>query len=159
MLSPMGEKIHPNGITKLTLLVDRPACLRYIWYQSSGEAPMATTEIGKELRRLRIEKDERLLDMAERLDKSSAFISAVETGKKSPPNGFEEIIIRVYRLTSEAADRLRKAADRSRKAFTLEASDDLQRDTFGLMARRMNDLSSEDLQKILTILQSKGDAK
>lgn len=120
---------------------------------------MATTEIGKELRRLRIEKDERLLDMAERLDKSSAFISAVETGKKSPPNGFEEIIIRVYRLTSEAADRLRKAADRSRKAFTLEASDDLQRDTFGLMARRMNDLSSEDLQKILTILQSKGDAK
>ncbi|NGQ89984.1 helix-turn-helix domain-containing protein [Rhodobacter sp. HX-7-19] len=118
---------------------------------------MATTEIGKELRRLRVERDERMLDMAERLGLSSAFISAVETGKKSPPTGFEEAVVQVYRLANDAADQLRRAADRSRKAFTLEANDDLQRDTFGLMARRMNDLSSEELQKILTILQAKGD--
>jgi len=47
-----------------------------------------TTEIGKELRKLRIDRDERLLDMSERLEKSSAFISAVERGTKTPPNGF-----------------------------------------------------------------------
>ena len=32
--------------------------------------------------------------MAERLEKSAAFVSAVEVGKKSPPSGFEEAVIK-----------------------------------------------------------------
>jgi len=121
---------------------------------------MTTTAIGKELRKIRIDEDERLLDMAKRLEKSSAFVSAVETGKKSPPSGFEELVIKTYRLVGETADALRNAADRSRKAFTLEASTDLERDTAGLMARRMNSrinsLSADELERILSILR-KGD--
>lgn len=115
---------------------------------------MATTEIGKELRRLRIDKDERLFDMAEKLEKSSAFVSAVETGKKTPPSGFEELVIHAYKLAGDAANKLRQAADRSRKSFTLEGSNQLQQDTFGLMARQMHDLSDADLEKILSILQA-----
>ncbi|MCY1126575.1 hypothetical protein OU426_06890 [Frigidibacter sp. RF13] len=114
---------------------------------------MATTEIGKELRRIRINEDERLLDMAEKLEVSSAFISAVETGRKSPPARFEDLVIRVYRLAGEAANRVKQAADRSRKAFTLEGDTELQRDTFGLMARRMNTLSEEELNQIFSILK------
>ncbi len=121
-----------------------------------GDNTMGTTELGKELRRLRIDEDERLLDMAERIDKSSAFISAVETGKKSPPLNFEELVIRAYRLAGGAADRIRQAADRSRKAFTLEGQTELQRDTFGLMARRMNTLTEEELSQIFTILNKGG---
>jgi len=116
---------------------------------------MSITAIGKELRKLRIDRDERLLDMAKRLRKSSAFISAVETGKKSPPSGFEELVIKAYRLAHNSAGSLRIAADRSRKAFTLEASTSLQRDTAGLMARRINGLSDNELQKILKILRQK----
>lgn len=115
-----------------------------------------TTDIGKELRKLRVDRDERLLDMSERLDKSSAFISAVERGTKSPPSGFEEIVIRAYQLVGEAALAMRRAADRSRKAFTLEAQSPLARDTAGLMARRMNSLSEDDLKSILEILTKKG---
>lgn len=121
---------------------------------------MTTTAIGKELRKLRIDEDERLLDMAKRLEKSSAFVSAVETGKKSPPSRFEELVIQTYHLVGKAADDLRNAADRSRKAFTLEADTDLERDTAGLMARRMNSrmnsLSADELERILSILR-KGD--
>lgn len=118
---------------------------------------MATTELGKELRRLRINQDERLLDMAERLDKSAAFLSSVETGKKSPPNGFEELVIRAYRVAGEAAEKIRQAADRSRKAFTLQGETELQRDTFGLMARKMHSLSDDELSQILSILKARGD--
>jgi HTH-type transcriptional regulator, competence development regulator len=117
---------------------------------------MATTELGKELRRLRIDGDERLLDMAERLEMSSAFVSAVETGKKNPPTNFEELVIRAYRLVGDAAHRVRQAADRSRRAFTLEGKTELQRDTFGLMARRMNTLSEEELSQIFSILSKPG---
>lgn len=114
-----------------------------------------TTEIGKELRKLRIDQDERLLDMSKRLDKSAAFISAVERGTKSPPSGFEDLVISVYRLAGDAADALRRAANRSRKAFTVEADSPLARDTAGLMARRMNSLSDAQLKNILEILNKK----
>ena len=114
-----------------------------------------TTEIGKELRKLRIDRDERLLDMSERIKKSSAFISAVERGTKTPPAGFEDLVIKTYQLVGEAADALRRAADRSRKAFILDAQSPLAKDTAGLMARRMNSLSEDELKSIFDILNKK----
>ncbi len=114
---------------------------------------MSTTELGKELRRLRIDQDERLFDMAIRLGLSSAFISNIESGRKSPPVGFEEQIINCYHLNAEQAVGLRISADRSRKAFKLEANSQLQRDTAGLMARRMDLLSPNELSSILSILK------
>ncbi|WP_170373354.1 MULTISPECIES: helix-turn-helix domain-containing protein [Ruegeria] len=116
---------------------------------------MTTTEIGKELRKLRIDEGERLLDMSKRLEKSSAFISAVERGSKSPPSGFEDLVISVYHLVGDAAQALRKAADRSRKSFTVEANSPLARDTAGLMARRMDSLSEDELKSIFEILSKK----
>lgn len=111
-----------------------------------------TTDIGKELKKIRIDEDERLLDMSKRIKKSSAFISAVEVGTKSPPQGFEELIIVAYNLASDIAEKLRQAADRSRKAFSLEPNSNLGRDTAGLLARKFNSLSDEDLMEIKSIL-------
>lgn len=121
---------------------------------------MKTTAIGKELRKLRIDGDERLLDMAKRLERSSAFVSAVETGKKAPPSGFEELVIQTYRLVGEAAEVLRNAADQSRRTFTLYTDNELEKEAVGLLARRMNSstnsLSPEEITKILSLLRSDG---
>ncbi|GAB4359775.1 MAG: hypothetical protein Kow00114_12900 [Kiloniellaceae bacterium] len=117
---------------------------------------MATiTDIGRALRKLRIDNDERLLDMAEKLGKSASFISAVEVGKKAPPSGFEELVIKAYGLASKAADQLRRAADLSRKAFVIEPTSALGRDTAGLLARRMDDLTDDQLEEIQEILRRK----
>ncbi|KRA05354.1 hypothetical protein ASD74_02335 [Rhizobium sp. Root564] len=113
------------------------------------------TELGKELRKLRIENNERLVEMAAKVEKSAAFISAVEVGTKSPPSGFEELIIRAYGLATGAANALRVAADRSRNAFSLQPESMLGRDTAGLMARRMNTLSNEQLEQIRRILSNR----
>ena len=110
------------------------------------------TELGKELRKIRIDQDEKMIEMAGRLEKSSAFISSIETGKKNPPIGFEEIVVRVYGLAADAANTLRRAADLSRKAFVVEPRNALGRDTAGLMARRINNLSDGDLAEIKNIL-------
>ncbi|MFV1602324.1 MULTISPECIES: hypothetical protein [unclassified Phaeobacter] len=115
-----------------------------------------TTEIGKALRKLRIDEDERLLDMAARLEKSSAFISAVERGTKAAPQGFVEHVVQAYKLAGDAAASLHRAADRSRNNFNLEADSLLARDTAGLMARRMNSLSEDELKNIFQILSKKG---
>lgn len=118
---------------------------------------MSITEIGKELRKLRIDRDERLLEMASRLGVSAAFISAVETGKKSPPSGFEEKVAASYDLNSEAVARLKQAADRSRKTFTLEPSSARGRDTAAMFARQVDKLSEDDLFEIQAILTKKRD--
>lgn len=111
------------------------------------------TEIGKELRKLRIDQSERLLDMAARLQKSSSFISAIEVGKKPPPASFEETVINVYKLDTEAAEKLRQAADQSRHHFTLEPSTAEGRDVAGLLSRRMDRLTNDEFEEIRTILK------
>lgn len=115
------------------------------------------TPIGKELRKLRIDQDELLSDMSERLEKSSAFISAVERGAKTPPSGFEDRVIKVYQLVGEAAAAMRRAADRSRNVFKVEAKSALARDTAGLMVRRINSLSDDALKSIFEILSKRGE--
>jgi transcriptional regulator with XRE-family HTH domain len=112
------------------------------------------TAIGKELRKLRIDHNERLLDMAERLGKSASFLSAIEVGKKNPPSGFEEAVAQVYRLSGAIADRLRAAADQSRHAFTLEPKSPFGRETAGLLARRIDGLSESQLKEIRRIVSS-----
>lgn len=115
-----------------------------------------TNELGKELRKLRIEREERLLDMAERLGKSSSFISAIETGKKPIPARFEEEVINAYDLPQHAAQSLRQASDRSRKEFTVRPDAPRARDTAALFARRINSLSEDQLTKIEKLLAKKG---
>lgn len=115
-----------------------------------------TTALGKELRKLRIDNEERLAEMSARIGKSAAFISAVEVGKKAPPARFEELVIQAYGLADEAAQLLRAAADRSRQTFTIRAQSELERDTAGMMARRMHSLSEHDLKSIFQILESGG---
>ncbi|MBS8275150.1 XRE family transcriptional regulator [Thalassospira tepidiphila] len=111
-----------------------------------------STQLGKALKKLRIDCEERLLDMAHKLGKSASFISAVEIGKKSPPTDFEEMVIRTYHLKGMQADDLRRAADQSRKTFTIEPRSELGRDMAGLFARRINTLPDEKMERIKEIL-------
>ena len=110
------------------------------------------TEIGKFLRKLRIDQEERLLDMAARLKKSSAFLSALERGRKEPPSGFEELVVKIYQLGVEKSNELAIAVDRSRKAFTIKPDNAVAHDTAAMMARKIGSLSADDLKKIQKIL-------
>ena len=110
------------------------------------------TEMGKQMRMLRIERDEKLLDMAGKLGMSPSFLSAVEKGHKAPPAGMEENVIAAYGLNWTEAAKLRSAADRSRHAFTIKPETELGRDTVGMLARRMNDIPDVDLAAIQSIL-------
>lgn len=111
------------------------------------------TPIGKVLRKLRIDDDERLLEMAERLGKSPSFISAIERGTKAPPAGFEEAVIEAYSLAPDAATELCRAADITREAHVLRPETELGRDTAGLLARKMQSISDNQWSEIKGILK------
>jgi len=116
-----------------------------------------TSVIGKQLKKIRVDHDERLLDMANRLGKSSAFVSAIEVGKKTPPQGFEEKIIRAYDLDEGTANDLRRAADAARDEFTIEPASEAVRDTVGMLARKINTLPDQKLQDIQAIVEGNKD--
>jgi HTH-type transcriptional regulator, competence development regulator len=113
------------------------------------------TDFGKELKKLRVDHQERLIDMASRVGKSAAYISALEVGRKPPTGDIVSTITRVYQLCGAAADRLRMAADRAKEVFKLEATDPVARDTAALLARRFSSLSPDQLQKIQKIVNKK----
>ena len=58
---------------------------------------MATT-YGKVLRRIRIDRDELLKNMAEKLKMTSAHLSSIENGKRQIPNNMTRSIVDIYEL-------------------------------------------------------------
>lgn len=116
---------------------------------------MKLNDFGKELRKLRIDKSELLKDMADRLQVSPAFISAVETGHKPIPADFVARIAVAYDLGDEERGRLQKGADASQTTFKIrlsESSSRQVRETAALLARQFPNLNSSERDQLLEIL-------
>ena len=118
------------------------------------------TSIGRFLRKLRIDNGEILKDMAEALGVSSAFLSAVENGKKKMPEGWIEKLKSIYSFTVEQVEELQAAVIDTNDAVELN----LQNATPGnralaiSFAREFDSLDDETSRKIFEILKRrKGD--
>lgn len=112
---------------------------------------------GKFCRKLRIEKDEILLDMAKKLDVTPSFLSAVEIGKKNVPENWAEILIEKYSLNTEQAEELRQAIKDSVRQLKFDLYDKKEndRDLLLAFARKLDVLDTEEKESILTILNKK----
>ena len=67
------------------------------------------TSLGQFLRKLRLENGEILKTMAEKLGVTSAFLSAVENGKKKMPLSWYEKLPLLYTFSEQQQDALKKA--------------------------------------------------
>jgi len=115
------------------------------------------TPFGIAVRKLRLDKHLRLLDVAKLLDCSAAFVSAIETGRKPIPDGFVLNVARAMKLSTEELATLRKAADRTRKHVSIEKLPENQREIVAAFARRLDKVPPDmmaELKKI--VLKSSG---
>lgn len=114
---------------------------------------------GKWLRKFRIDNGLLLRDMAGTLDVSSAFLSSIETGRKSIPDGIVGKICDRYRLDDEARISLNEAVKGSVSKVSLDLSEVNTEDRClaCAFAKRFPDLSPEDKVEILKILSKAGD--
>jgi transcriptional regulator with XRE-family HTH domain len=110
-------------------------------------------DLGKMLRKIRIENDERLFHMAEKIGVSVAFLSAIETGRKSPPANIVDRIAAAYKMEKKQRMQMELAASNSRTRFKLEPQSAVARDTAALLARRLNRLAPEEHKRIQAILK------
>lgn len=110
------------------------------------------TPFGKAIRTLRLQKGWRLLDLAQCMGKTPAFLSAVETGRKPIPDGFVRAVANAMDLSAEEIRELRRAADRTRKEVRVAALHEEQRELVAAFARRLDEIPDDliaDLKKIV----------
>lgn len=116
---------------------------------------MTATELGKYLRRLRVNDDELLKDMAEKLEIASSTLSSIETGRRTPPKGFIERLVNTYQLKGDELKRLQDALARSRDEIPLRIKELSSRDQqlAVAFARKFSDLSDKQKEQLRGILE------
>ena len=115
------------------------------------------TVLGKFLRKLRLEKGERLKDMADKLDVSSAFLSAVENGKKKMPDTWYEKLANLYELSKEKQNELKNAVIESGETIELaiKGIPTSNRELAISFARHFDTLDEETSAQIFNLLNQK----
>lgn len=113
------------------------------------------TSFGKFARKLRMENDELLKDMATKLNVTSSYLSAVEHGKKRVPENWEKELGNIYHLSSEQKEDLKTAIIQSADEIeiNLRNTTNKQKQVAYSFARRLESLSEEDLGRIQEILK------
>ena len=116
---------------------------------------MALTPFGKELRRLRIDRDMLLKNMADQLEMSSAFLSGVESGRKQIPSGFVEKLKASFNLSFDEVLALQEAAVMTAREVRINLGGNpsrLEGSVAALLARQFPDLSIDQMNDIKNIL-------
>ena len=111
--------------------------------------------LAKFLRRLRLENDEYLKDMASKTGVSISFLSAVENEAKKMTDSLIEKIIENYHLTKEQEEELRIASMEANKETTiyLDKLNKSQTELTYRFARRIENIDDDTLLKIKKLLE------
>lgn len=113
------------------------------------------TSLGKFLRKLRIDRDMKTFDFAEKTDMSVAFVSAIETGKRPASKDFLSAVVRVFNLAPEQVEELHRYADETKKEVRLSliGASSQSRQLASAFARRFEEIDTNDMESIMKILQ------
>ena len=108
------------------------------------------TDFGKALRRMRIDNDESITAMAEKIGYSTSFLSAVELGKKSVPPDMISELQRSYALNNEQVEELSKMASQELNSVRISAEEHTQegKQTLFAFARALPELDDDDMRSL-----------
>ena len=117
------------------------------------------TPFGKEIRKLRIDANEVLMNMADRLGITAAYLSSIENGKRDIPEDFIEKIVREQSLSDKQKKTLALAKAETQNKVILQMPENIKEnqelyETAVLFARDLSKLNPKQLQKVQEILSS-----
>ncbi|MDQ1236708.1 transcriptional regulator with XRE-family HTH domain [Paenibacillus sp. SORGH_AS306] len=117
------------------------------------------TQFGTFCRKLRIDNGELLKNMADKLEVTSSYLSAVETGKRNVPHDWIEKITNFYQLNDESKNQLKFAIENSVPSIKIDLRNTSNQDKNLVMAfaREFKELNEEKKTQILKILRNGGD--
>lgn len=112
------------------------------------------TKFGKQLRKIRIENDQKLKDMADKLGVTVAYLSAVENGNRKVPDTWLHIIATEYKLNEQEEIDLQKAAYEDKTEIRISLEDSDRAELALSFARKFKDLTNDDLNKLQELLDT-----
>lgn len=115
------------------------------------------TSVGRFLRKLRIDKGEILLDMANKLGVTSAFLSSVENGRKKMPNAWLSKLETLYDLSQAQMLELQEAVIDSNETVELniQSASSSTRQFAVSFARQFDSIDDDTAIKLLNILNNR----
>lgn len=114
------------------------------------------TPFGKELRKIRINHDEKQKDMALNLSVSKTFLSYLERGQRKIPSDFTRKIVEIYNLSDNDYESLVRSFYRTEGVIKITLIDKSEEDVTLILKliQKLDKLSSEDKKEILAILKN-----
>ncbi len=119
------------------------------------------TEFGKFARKLRIDRSELLIEMAQKLKVTPAFLSAVEVGKKNVPSTWKSEIVKIYNLDSIDEINLVNAIENSVRQLKIDLYNKNENDRNLILsfARKLETMNSVEKDTILKLLNKREEVK
>lgn len=116
---------------------------------------MNYTSFGKFIKIFRIKRHEYLKEMAQKLGVSSAFLSAVETGKKRIPEDWIEKIIDLYQLSGSEKDELILSFEETNQSIKIDITDVslVKMSVAHVFARTFEKMDDREAQVLLDFLE------
>ncbi len=117
------------------------------------------TEIAKFLRKLRIDNEQSLGDMAGKIDVSAAYLSAIENGKRTAPEDMKDKLFEKYSLSDEQKLEFARLIAESREKVEIGLKgiqeDILPEyvDTAVMFAHDLSQMNRDQLAKVKELLQ------
>lgn len=114
------------------------------------------TLFGKEIRKLRVDKDVTLRKMADSLDMSPSYLSSIETGKRSLTDDVRDKMIGYFDLSLSEVNKLKDFASKTNHQVNISLASlaDNKSETAVLFARTLEDLSDEKNEELLAWLKN-----
>ena len=106
---------------------------------------------GKFCRKLRIDNNELLYDMAAKLGVSSAFLSKVENGKKNPPQEWRNTLAHLYKLNNAQIKELDQYMYEAQNFDSIDISYMGENDRMMMLsfARKFNSIDKNKLREFM----------
>lgn len=113
------------------------------------------TGLGKELRIIRIKKDENLYDMATKLGISTSYLSSIENGIRNMSNDLIEKLQEVYQLTETQVQKIKEEADKQKKSVHIDLNglSESQKCMTLYLSRTLDNLNDDKCEEIINILR------
>lgn len=112
------------------------------------------TPFGRELRKLRVDRDLRLLDLAEKLGQSVAAVSAIETGRRPIPLDYVKLLSLNLNLSASVTERLQVAADQTHTEVQVGNLPVRDRELVAAFARSVSGLTDDQISDIRKLFRS-----
>lgn len=119
------------------------------------------TQVAKFLSKLRIDNDQRLGEMAAKLDVSPATLSSIQNGSRSVTQKFKENLYHAYSLTEEQKGEFENAVQQLKGEVVISLKDVRSKhcmrkyvDTAVMFAHDLSKLDGEQLSQMQELLKS-----